>query len=452
MVKKPRILIAHTIRCLLICLGLGVVVLPASPCRALEIAIAPQRSMIDRPVETTVRAPAQSVVNLTFTTERFGFTFSSEAIFRVPASGILRVSDSAPLSGSYQGKHAMGLFWSAVPTGPASKPAQDRRDSDLAPRPYTISASAGTATATATGVRVVLADDVTRQVVDSKDFVGTLFLPTQRRCSPGVIVLGGSEGGVPEEQAAVIASHHLATLALAYFGAPGLPTSLVNVPIEVVQRALAFLQQQPAVCPREAAILGGSKGAELALLAASVFGGVRAVVAVKPASVVFYGLSGDTQKLQSSWSYRGEPVAFANGPVPSAITNENSQKESSHQRPAYVDDYLARVRNNTDPAAIIPVQTIDAPILLVAGGADRLWPSDYMAEQIMLRRRAMSRPFGDEFLFYPRAGHLIGIPYGFAKAELAHSSLDVGGSPEADEGADEESWPAIIRFLQGVAR
>jgi dienelactone hydrolase len=404
--------------------------------------------MVDRPVEIAVRGVPKSLVRVQFVMPRFGLSFSSEAIFQVPASGILRLSRSTPLSGSYRGTNAMGLFWSAMPTHDAPKPFRAGRDSDLAPRPYRIVASAGSETAAATGERIVVAADLKRQVVDSGDFVATLFAHRVPGCHPGVIVLGGSEGGVPEEQAAVLASHGLTTMALAYFGAPGLSKSLTDIPIELVQQAILFMQRQPAVCARGVALVGSSKGAELALLAASVFNDVRAVVALKPSSIVFYGLFGDSSTVQSSWSYRGQPVAFANGSVPSTTQRELALQQSSHQRAAYVDDYRARLQNNTDPAAVIPVERIMAPILLVAGGADRLWPSEYMAKQILQRRGSMSQPFADQLLLYADAGHLIGMPFVFAKAELAHSSLDVGGSPEADEKGSEQSWPIIINFLQ----
>jgi len=209
--------------------------------------------------------------------QRFGLTFSSEAKFRVPVSGVVELSRQAPLSGSYTRVDAMGLFWSAVPTAAAPKPYQTTRDSELTPRPFTIAASSDGTTVVAGGVRFVQADTVVRQVVDSSGMVATLFRPSSSGCHPGVIVLGGSEGGVPEEQAAVLASHNLTTLALAYFGAPGLPSSLTEIPIETVERALSFMRDQPSVCPHDAALFGGSKGAELALLSASIFGGVRAV-------------------------------------------------------------------------------------------------------------------------------------------------------------------------------
>ncbi len=403
----------------------------------LQINVVPLHSMVDQVVQTTVRAPARSLVTLKFTTQRFGMTFGSEASFRVPASGVLRLD-------------AMGLFWSALPTGAPAAPFKFGRDSDLAPRPFTISTTVGSQTVTTDGTRLVMADGVKREVVDSTGMVATLFR-SARGCHPGVIVLGGSEGGVPEEQAAVLASHGLTTLALAYYGAPGLPKSLANIPIETVGRALTFMQSQPSVCPRQVALLGGSKGAELALLAATKFDGVRAVVALKPSSVVFSGLFGDPNApVSSSWSYRGVPLPFANGAVPKTTQDAISAQENAHQRVAYAGNYLAYLQNNTDPAAIIPVETIKAPILLVAGGSDNLWPSAYMAKQVMQRRSLMPKRFADQLLLYPQAGHLIGIPFEFARAELAHSSLDVGGSPEADEAADEQSWPIVVKFLQRV--
>jgi dienelactone hydrolase len=405
--------------------------------------------MVDQSVDIVVRARPHSVVTVKFTTQRFGMTFGSQARFRVPASAVLRLSQQAPLSGSYRGVNAMGLFWSAMPVGaPPAKHPEMGRDSELAARPYSIIASDGSASAVADGVRVVQAANVSRQVVDGDGMVATLFRPKGPGCYPGVIVLGGSEGGVPEEVAALLASHRLATLALAYFGAPGMSRSLTEIPIETVERGLTFMRKQGAVCPRGVALYGASKGAELALLAASTFGGVRAVVAAKPASAVFQGLFGDSEHDVSSWSYQGKPLLFANGPVPSDVQRATSAAFKSHLKPAFADDYLARLQNNTVAGAVIPVERIAAPVLLVAGGSDHLWPSALMAQQILQRRASMSPRFADRILIYPGAGHHIGVPFEFAKAELAHAFLDLGGSPEADEGADEASWPLIVRFLQ----
>ncbi|HEY6327621.1 MAG TPA: acyl-CoA thioesterase/bile acid-CoA:amino acid N-acyltransferase family protein [Candidatus Cybelea sp.] len=408
----------------------------------------PPVAIVDHPIETTVRANSGSTVHVTLEAQRYGMTFAADATYRVPHTGVLRLSEAAPVSGTYRGANAMGLFWSALPNGPPAKGFTFERDTDVQAIPYRVTASSGTQTATAQGTRFFVADDVERRVVDGPGLIATLYRNKRAGCHPGVVVLGGSEGGVPEEEAAVLASHDLTTLALAYYGAPGLSRSLTNVPIEIVQRGMALLSKDPSVCPGDVALFGGSKGAELALLAASTFGGVRGVVALKPSSVVFSGLFGDSTTPQSSWSYGGKPVPFANGAVPGAVAASVAKQEAAHDRVAYVADYAAQVENNTDAAAIIPVEHIAAPLLLAAGGADGLWPSQYMAEQIERRRAMMTKRYADRLLVFPDAGHLIGIPYLFAKAELAHNALDLGGTAAADEAANEALWPVVVEFLQ----
>jgi dienelactone hydrolase len=64
--------------------------------------------------------------------------------------------------------------------------------------------------------------------------VGTFYTPYGKRVLPAVIVLGGSEGGTMRDRAALLASHGYAALALAYFGAPGLPQELDRIPVETV--------------------------------------------------------------------------------------------------------------------------------------------------------------------------------------------------------------------------
>jgi dienelactone hydrolase len=297
--------------------------------------------------------------------------------------------------------------------------------------------------------RTALAPDIARKVVDDGLFVATLFSSKSRGCQAGVIVLGGSDGGVPEEEAAVLAAHGFTTLALAYFAAPGLPRSLVNVPIESVERGIAFMKSNAAVCKnRRLGVLGASKGAELALVAATKFNDIRAVVAASPSSVIFGGIGpAPAGTIDSSWSYAGKPLPFANGVVPKAVSEQIDAERRAGRPVSYQPEYAAQLQNNTDPAAVITVEQISGPVLLIAGGADELWPSLPMATQIMQRLNERHHPYLDQLLDYPAAGHPIGIPYEFAKAELAHSPLALGGTAEANERASEDSWPKVVRFL-----
>lgn len=393
----------------------------------LRIAIYPEHGMIDQPLAITIQGSPGSRVSINLTAQRFGMMFVSRSMHDIPSSGELH----AP----------MRLFWTALAQGPPAPHFQFARDTDLAPIPFSITVTSSGQRASASGTRIIQSPRVIRTVVDRPGLVATLFESNDGACRPGVLVLGGSEGGVPEEDAAVLASHGLTTLALAYFGAPGLSRSLTNIPIEKVRDGVEFLEDRRSVCPRDISLYGASKGAELALVAATHFAHIRSVVVLKPASYVFSGLFGGEN--QSSWTYGGSPLPFANGPIPT------SSAVPAKQHPSFVDDYLARIQGNTEPTAMIRAETIMAPILLIAGTDDHLWPSALMAKQVVERRKMLRGKFHDVLLVYANAGHHIGVPYQFEAAELAHSFLDLGGTAAGDEAADEQAWPRVVEFLGG---
>jgi dienelactone hydrolase len=400
------------------------------------IIVQPEESLLDAPIAIHADLRPGTRVTVTLSTHRYGMPFAASASAIVPSDGHLSVG--------------MDLFWQLMPQGPPTRDIEFRRDIDLAPRSYSVEVSNGThAPLLANLVRRAVNSDVVRTVVDNGPFVATLFSSKNTRCRPGVIVLGGSEGGISEQEAAVIASHGFTALALAYFGLPNLPRSLVNVPLETIERGLSFMKTNAAVCHnRPIGVVGHSKGAELALVAAARFHDVGAVVAFSPSSVVFSGL-GDAPPgiADSSWSYDGRPLPYANGVVPKAIEDRIAQLEHARQHVSYAPEYLAQLQNNTESQAIIPVETIAGPVLLIAGGADELWPSLVMSRRIMQRLRDHRHPYADTLLGYPAAGHPINIPYQFAKAELKHAFLLLGGSAESNERASEDSWPRVMQFL-----
>ncbi len=59
-------------------------------------------------------------------------------------------------------------------------------------------------------------------------------------------------------------------------------------------------------------------------------------------------------------------------------------------------------------AAAIPVERIEAPILLLSGDFDELWPSTLGGEQVIKRLRANDFPYKAEHIAYPGAGHMPG--------------------------------------------
>ena len=94
-------------------------------------------------------------------------------------------------------------------------------------------------------------------------FIGTICTPQTPGKHPAVIVLGGSEGG---DQAAPIAqrfaNHGYVGVSVAYFGAPGLPATLENIPIETFGKALDAVSKRSDVDAAHMAVMGYSKGGE----------------------------------------------------------------------------------------------------------------------------------------------------------------------------------------------
>ena len=141
-------------------------------------------------------------------------------------------------------------------------------------------------------------------------------------------------------------------------------------------------------------------------------------------------------------------MPFANGKVPPTVEAAVDAQFKANKKPSCVASYLAQLLGNTEPRALIQVERINAPVMLVAGGVDEVWPSALMARKVAERLKAHAHPFKDRLAIYPRAGHAIGLPYQFAKADLAHAGLALGGTATSNERADEASWPLIIRFLR----
>ena len=95
--------------------------------------------------------------------------------------------------------------------------------------------------------------------VRSHGLVGS-FVTANGDPLPGVIVLGGSEGGSPAYAARLLAAEGFSCLALRYFGARGLPRHLIEVPLDYVEAALGWLGARPEVSGPHLGLLGVSRG------------------------------------------------------------------------------------------------------------------------------------------------------------------------------------------------
>ncbi len=105
-----------------------------------QIAVSPVRATADVPLHITVNglSPHQRVTVRAATSDVHGYVWSSIAALDADSSGLVDLAKTAPISGSYRGADAMGLFRSMTPASADSldifRPAKDGERVELTPR------------------------------------------------------------------------------------------------------------------------------------------------------------------------------------------------------------------------------------------------------------------------------------------------------------------------------
>jgi dienelactone hydrolase len=280
-----------------------------------------------------------------------------------------------------------------------------------------------------------------RTEIKSGGTIGVVWEPDQA-AEHFVVVLGGSGSGILDGMAKRLSEHGVSAFALGYFGAPGLPSALVEIPVESVQRGVEVFREQFAD-GGTVALIGVSKGAELALVSASHIAGVGPVVAVVPSCVVWYGIdfSDLSAMTRSSWTWHDAPLPFLPlrpGVMP-AFTDEGLRTDACYDLSAYATSDV--------DAARIPIEQAQGPILLLSGDDDHMWPSAPMADDIVQRMRDLGRGEQVTNVVYRGAGHAF-LTRDFLQAQSEAMPFDFGGNPQADRAAAHDAWKRTLSFLE----
>ncbi len=412
----------------------------------MRIEAAPADAMYDE-AQTALKLvdfpPGREVKVRATSRDDAGNRWKSSATFVTDDRGGVDLATAVPASGSYQVADRMGLFWS-MQLDPAVEARGAFIKTGVDPDRVTLSAELdGQVVATNELTRRYLADEIVREDLHEEGLVGAFF---HHRDQPrrAVLIVGGSGGGMSIAHPALLASHGFAVLSLAYFAMPGLPRELVEIPLEYFERALVWLKRHRAVNPDKLAVIGQSRGGELALLLGATFPDVNAVVAYVPSGVVWAGIRTTPGPLTTSWTHRGKPLAFLGAPV---------SDEEWNRTPVVLTPSFMRALADRDAIerAAIPVERINGPVLMFSGTDDQMWPSLNLADLAVQRLIDRNFPHRHDHISYAGAGHFIRYPYSPAITAMFHPQVKMpmalGGAPENNHVADLDSWRRCVAFL-----
>jgi dienelactone hydrolase len=306
----------------------------------------------------------------------------------------------------------MGLFWKMRPASRALALSSLLPADGLTPVHLTATVN-GKRVGQATYLRRLVSADVTRTetTLAVQGFVGSYYAMPGRSASAAVMQIGGSAGGHGETPAALFASHGYPTLSLGYFGEPGLPPGLHNIPLEYFQKALQWLAQQPGVDPNRLVVVGASRGGEAALLLGVKFPTlVHGVVSCESSFDVQDGFGPGSGP---AWTYGGKPL----------------------------------------PAEVIPVEKINGPVLAFGAADDQIAASADAAARIAARGRANGRTDITAHV-YRNAGHGAGCNFpnvprpGYIVSRS--TTFWLGGTAVGNALAAAASWPLLLRFIANL--
>jgi dienelactone hydrolase len=196
---------------------------------------------------------------------------------------------------------------------------------------------------------------------------------------PLIVGLGGSEGGNAwtsnywKNTRDQFIEKGYAFLALGYFGANGTPDTLNKIALEDVYNAIKIASQNKKIDKKKIAIIGGSRGADLALLLASYYKDITCVISIVGSNAVF---PGHTNHFSTScWTYQNEELPFV--PVNDEAIPHLMKRDLRAAFEAMLKDTVAVGK------AAIRIEKINGPILFLSATKDEICPSTPMADSMI---------------------------------------------------------------------
>lgn len=238
-----------------------------------------------------------------------------------------------------------------------------------------------------------IAHAYSQDTLQTKNTQAILFSGAHKN-QPLIVGLGGSEGGNAwagnywKQTREQFLTRGYAFLAIGYFNTAGTPKELDKIAIEDIHDAIAAAANHTGVDRERIAIIGGSRGADLAMLVASYYKDIKCVVGLVPSHVVFPGNTGHLSA--SSWTYQGKELPFV--PVTREAVPALMSRNLRRAFEIMLKDTAAENRS------LIKVENINGPLLLISATKDEICPSSPMSEKIIARLKVLHSPYYNQHI------------------------------------------------------
>lgn len=211
--------------------------------------------------------------------------------------------------------------------------------------------------------------------VDSQLFVG------DSDNQPLIVAFGGSQGGNTwtedywSEKRNMFLQQGYAILSIGYFNTENTPATLDRISINAIYDTIKKVSNHPKIDRSKIALLGSSRGAELALNLASRYNDINTVVALVPSHVTFPALTVTANT--SAWTFNDKEIAYIKIPFKAILSSIQGNTQRTWE--------IVLESEKSSKNSVIEAEKINGSILLLSAKDDELWPSKYMSDEIVNR-------------------------------------------------------------------
>lgn len=226
--------------------------------------------------------------------------------------------------------------------------------------------------------------NISAQIILKTPNVESVLYLGKNKNQPLIIGLGGFEGGNAwtsdywKETRDQFTEKGYAFLALGYFGAKGTPDTLNKIAIEDAYNAIKIATKNKNINKDKIAVIGGSRGADLALLLGSYYKDIKCVVSIVGSNAVF---PGHTNHFSTSC------FTFQNKELPFVPVNDEAVPFLMKGDLRGTFEAMLKDTHSVEKATI-KIEQIKGAVLLLSATKDEICPSTPMAEMMIERLKS----------------------------------------------------------------